>query len=187
MSLLGSTGTPCHPSCAKLQERGHSLGKQRNKGKPRKERKKATKPAGFRLDMGNSLWGREMLVYSHLRHHLAKHPNRVPWGTSYLLPSCLCVKRTLVLAQHLPHDRGMKKSLVAIPPGHLVLPKAWNSPGLCMCLWPLPCDAVTAPLTKGLLWAPVQQGDEIILMASSHLALLLLQLLLLLLQRCSCL
>lgn len=53
-------------------------------------------------------------------------------------------------------------------------------------------DGVRAPhrrisLTKGLLWAPVQQGDEIILMASSHLAFPLLQLFLLLLQRCSCL
>jgi len=62
----------------------------------------------------------------------------------------------------------------------------------CTCLWPLPCDGVTAPhgripLTKGLLWAPVQQGDEITLMASTHLAFLLLQLFLVLLQRCSCL
>lgn len=62
----------------------------------------------------------------------------------------------------------------------------------CTCLWPLPCDGVTVPhrrisLAKGLLWAPVQQEDEIILMASSHLAFLLLQLFLLLLQRCSCL
>lgn len=136
----------------------------------------------------------------HVRCCLAELPDQLSLG--YHLPFTnffvgFCVQCTLVLSSVLAQLPAVLPVTNSSPPcGHF---SGTSCPSqsvklsrTCTCLWPLPCDGVTVPhgrisLTKGLFWAPVQQGDEIILMASFHLAFLLLQLFLLLPQRCSCL
>lgn len=125
-----------------------------------------------------------------VRCHLVNFPNRISGGTTY--PSLKLRVRCTMTLSSTPHGRFRAAHPPRPFPGTSCPARGEKRSRTGACSRPLPCDGVRAPrrrisLTKGLLWAPVQPGDEIILMASSHLAFLLLQLFLLLLRRCSCL